>query len=52
MEIASQAALVLRVLTVYLVTRRECAEMLAACAVVESETAAIRRIVAQMDEAA
>lgn len=44
MEIAAQAALVLRVLAVYLVTRRECGEMLTACAVIDTETAAIRRL--------
>ena len=52
LEILSQAQLVLRVLAVYLVTRRECAEMLAACAEIDTETAAIRQIVAQMKRAA
>lgn len=44
MEIAAQAALVLRVLAVYLVTGREVGEMLTACAVIDTETAAIRRL--------
>lgn len=44
MEIASQAALVLSVLGTYLITGRERGEMLLACELIETETAAIRRL--------
>lgn len=52
MEIAAQAALVLGVLTVYLVTGREACEMLAACQVIDTETAAIRRLLIETSNAA